>query len=138
MAINTRGMVPLIQVYDMPTSIHFYCDQIGFKLAQQSWPGDDYDWAMLELNDAFIMLNTAYDKGERPASPDLSRIAGHEDITIYFGCPDVEAAYTELLSRNVVLERPFITKYGYRAIHVKDPDGYGLCFHWPDQDSGGL
>lgn len=131
MAINTHGMAPLIQVYDMPASIRFYCEQIGFKLVQQSWPGDDYDWAMLALNDATIMLNTAYDKGERPPTPDIARNAGHEDITIYFGCPDVEAAYTELLSRNVILEKPFITKYGYKAIHVKDPDGYGLCFHWP-------
>ena len=131
MAINTRGMAPLIQVYDMPTSIRFYCDQMGFKLVQQSWPGDDYDWAMLELNDATIMLNTAYDKGERPDTPDLARMAGHEDVTIFFGCPDVDAAYAELISRNVNAEKPFITKYGFKAMNVKDPDGYGLCFHWP-------
>jgi glyoxylase I family protein len=131
MAIHTRGSAPLLQVFDMPASIRFYCDQLGFEIKQQSWPGDDFDWAMLQLNDATIMLNTAYDKGERPDQPDPARMAAHEDTSIYFGCPDVEAAYTELIRRNVILDKPVITKYDYKAIYVKDPDGYCLCFHWP-------
>jgi uncharacterized glyoxalase superfamily protein PhnB len=32
MAIDVRGMTPLLQVYDMPTSIKFYCEALGFEL----------------------------------------------------------------------------------------------------------
>ena len=34
MAINIdiRGLAPLLQVFDMPTSIKFYCDVLGFEI----------------------------------------------------------------------------------------------------------
>jgi hypothetical protein len=32
MAIDVRGLVPLLQVFDMPTSIRFYRDVLGFEL----------------------------------------------------------------------------------------------------------
>ena len=31
MAIEVRGMAPLRSVFDMPASIAFYCDGLGFK-----------------------------------------------------------------------------------------------------------
>jgi len=33
MAIDVRGLAPLLQVFDMPTSIKFYCDGLGFEIA---------------------------------------------------------------------------------------------------------
>ena len=36
MAIEVRGLAPLLQVFDMPTSITFYCDALGFRIV-----GDD-------------------------------------------------------------------------------------------------
>jgi Glyoxalase/Bleomycin resistance protein/Dioxygenase superfamily len=32
MAIEIRGMAPLLQVFDMPTSIAFYRDVLGFEV----------------------------------------------------------------------------------------------------------
>jgi hypothetical protein len=32
MTIDVRGMTPLLQVYDMATSLRFYCDILGFKI----------------------------------------------------------------------------------------------------------
>jgi glyoxylase I family protein len=34
MAIDVRGMAPLLQVFDMPTSIKFYCDVLGFEIVE--------------------------------------------------------------------------------------------------------
>jgi hypothetical protein len=31
-AIDIRGMAPLLQVFDMPTSIKFYCEVLGFEI----------------------------------------------------------------------------------------------------------
>ena len=39
MAIEIRGMAPLLQVFDMPTSIAFYRDVLGFQVKTTSNPG---------------------------------------------------------------------------------------------------
>ena len=31
--IDVRGVAPLLQVFDMPTSIAFYCDVLGCEIA---------------------------------------------------------------------------------------------------------
>ena len=133
MPITVKGTTTLLQVFDMPTSIKFYRNLLGFNVVDQSQPelGDDCDWAMLRLDDSHIMLNTAYERHERPAVPDPSRIAHHDDTIIYFGCQDVDAAFGYLVSMGVKVEKPMITKYGFKALCLSDPDGYGLTFHWP-------
>jgi len=133
MAINISGLSPLLQVFDMPTAIRFYRDTLGFEVAEQSQPesGDDCDWALLRLNGIELMLNTAYEKQERPPAPDPVRIAVHADIAIYFGCPDVDAAYSHLIAKEKNIKKPVITSYGWKALSLIDPDGYHLCFHWP-------
>ena len=32
MALDVRGLTPLLQVFDMPTSVRFYRDVLGFKV----------------------------------------------------------------------------------------------------------
>lgn len=129
--IDLQGMAPLIQVFDMPISLKFYRDILGFKIVQSSGEGDDVDWVLLELNKIELMLNTAYEKEHRPAKPDQLRIAAHADTTLYFGCPDIDAAYKYLHNSGVDLKEPSITGYGWKAINFKDPDGFEICFHWP-------
>src|SRR6266550_2009093 len=132
MAIEIRGMAPLLQVFDMPTSIGFYRDVLGFEVDSTSKPrGDRFDWALLRLNGVELMLNTAYEDHERPPAPDPARIAGHADTGLFFGCPDVDAAYRYLRAQGVVLEEPAIQDYGMKQLYVTDPDGFKLCFQWP-------
>jgi catechol 2,3-dioxygenase-like lactoylglutathione lyase family enzyme len=57
----------------MPTSLHFYRDLLGFTEVEKSGQGEDVHWAWLRHRDAEEMLNTAYDVGERPATPDATR-----------------------------------------------------------------
>jgi glyoxylase I family protein len=131
MAIDIRGSAPLLQVFDMPTSIAFYCDVLGFEVVSTSEPGPRFGWALLRLNGVELMLNTAYEDDQRPAAPDPSRVAGHADTAIYFGCPDVDAVYTHLRARGVEVKKPTIAPYGMKQLYVTDPDGFNLCFQWP-------
>jgi glyoxylase I family protein len=133
--INLQGMAPLFQVFDMPISLHFYRDILGFKIVQSSGEGDDVDWVLLRLNGIEVMLNTAFEKDMRPASPDTDRLEAHKDTTLYFGCPDVEETYTILLNKGMNLNKPIKTGYGWKAIYVNDPDDYLLCFHWPFKEA---
>ena len=130
MAIEVRGLAPMFEVWDMPTSLAFYRDKLGFRVTGDSGQGDESGWVMLELGAATIMLNTAYDDGERPDAPDPSRVAAHHDTCIYFGCPDVEGAYEHLQTNGIASEPPSVAPYGMRQLYVRDPDNYNLCFQW--------
>ena len=130
MPIEVRGMSPLIEVFDMPTSLAFYRDKLGFKVVGDSGQGDQSGWVMLNLGDATIMLNTAYDDGERPDVADPSRIASHHDTCIYFGCPDVDGAYEHLRANGIEAEPPSVAPYGMKQLYVSDPDNFNLCFQW--------
>ena len=106
MGIEVRGIAPLLEVFDMPTSLAFYRDKLGFRITGDSGRGDDSGWVMLQLGEETIMLNTAYDDGERPPHPDPARVAAHRDTCIYFGCPDVDAAYAHLKAVGIQCEPP--------------------------------
>lgn len=133
MAIDVRGLTPLLQVYDMPTSVRFYRDVLGFEIVSTSPKlGEDrFHWALLRLGGAELMLNTAYEfDSERPAEPDPARAAAHDDTGLFFSCPDVEAAYLELRDQGVKLKPPSTAAYGMKQLYLHDPDGYSLCFQW--------
>ena len=132
MSIEVRGVAPLVEVFDMPTSLAFYRDKLGFRVTGDSGQGDESGWVMLELGNATIMLNTAYDDGERPDAPDPARTASHHDTCIYFECPDVDAAYKHLQTVDIESDPPSVAPYGMKQLYFTDPDNYGICFQCPD------
>jgi uncharacterized glyoxalase superfamily protein PhnB len=120
--------VPLLQVFDMQTSLTFYCDVLGFEIVQRT----DHDWwAMIRLGDATLMLNTAYQDDERPVSPDPGRVRGHNDVSLYFEFGDLDALHAHLRARGCDVTPPGTTSYGLRQLNARDPDGYELCFTAP-------
>ena len=130
MAVITRlaATVPLLQVFDMQTSLRFYCAVLGFEVVQQT---DQDWWAMIRLGDATLMLNTAYEAGRRPPSPDPKRVRGHNDVSLYFEFLDLDALYAHLRASGCDVKPPATTSYGLRQLNVMDPDGYELCFTAP-------
>ncbi len=137
MAIEVRGLAPLLSVFDMPTSIEFYCEGLGFELATTDGkPAPHFDWVLLRLNDAELMLNTAYDGDQRPPAPDPARIGAHRDTAIYFGCPDVDGAYAHLREKGISVKEPKVAWYGMKQLYLTDPNGYLLCFQWRAEGQG--
>ena len=136
MPINAIGLTPLIQVFDMPKSVAFYRDILGFKVEMQSRPGEHFDWALLRMGDATLMLNTADESDERPSAPDPKRQASHGDTALYFYCADLDEAYAYFTSKGVAPQKPVTRDYGMRQLNLADPDGYGLCFQHPVQRIG--
>jgi catechol 2,3-dioxygenase-like lactoylglutathione lyase family enzyme len=120
----------------MPDSVRFYRELLGFAISERSetYAVEDgvelFHWALLRRGEMEIMLNTAYDEGERPASPDPKRAAGHEDTSFYFGCPEVDAAYEQVKNYGVACAPPKTALYGMRQLSFRDPDGYGITLQW--------
>lgn len=130
MGLDVRGMAPLLQVFDMPTSLHFYRDLLGFEVISTSEPGDECNWAWLRLCGVELMLNTQHEKARRPAAPDLWRRKVHADTCLYFSCADVDGAYLFLLEKGLEVREPVNRDYGMRQVYLNDPDGYEICFQW--------
>jgi glyoxylase I family protein len=129
--MDIHGVAPLVQVFDMPTALHFYRDILGFTVFGRSGPSDNCDWVGLKLNGAEVMLNTAYEADQRPPAPDPARIAAHDDTCLFFGCEDLDGAYQYLRAQGLNVKEPKIAHYGLKQLWVKDPDGYGICLQWP-------
>lgn len=130
MVLQIDGMTPLLQVFDMPTSLRFYGDILGFEIISDSG-GDDSSWVWLRLNGVDLMLNDQYEPGHAPAEPPADRTIWHKDTCLYFGSPDPDAAYEYLLSKGINLDPPAVAPYGMKQLHLHDPDGYGICFQSP-------
>jgi catechol 2,3-dioxygenase-like lactoylglutathione lyase family enzyme len=136
MPIEVTGVCALLQVFDMPTSVRFYRDVLGFEIVESSErEGDFFDWGLLRLNNANLMLNTAYEQDSRPAQPDPVLINAHGDTCLYFGCPDVDATYQHLRAKGIDVNEPKVAPYGMKQLYLTDPDGYSLCFQWPAGES---
>ncbi len=131
MGVELSGSCPLFQVFDMPTSIAFYCGVLGFEVVSQSRPGPEFDFCWLRRKGTELMLNTAYEREYRPEKPDPARVAAHGDACLYFGWEDLDGLYSELVARGVKLNAPKVAPYGMKQLYVTDPDGFGLCFQWP-------
>ncbi len=125
-------MTPLLQVFDMPRSIQFYRDVLGFMVVETSPTRgvDDYDWAWLRRDGIEVMLNTAYEHDSRPAEPEPSRVTIHADTALFIGCPDVDGAYQYLAAKGIILQPPKVAPYGMKQLYFHDPDGYNICLQW--------
>lgn len=137
MALDIQGMTPLLQVFDMATSLKFYCDVLGFEIVQTdaNTQAPNHNWVWLRSNGVDLMLNTAFEYDQRPPAADVRRTAAHDDVALYFGAPNVDAVYSHLLARGVNVNEPTVAPYGMKQLYVHDPDGFSLCFQWRAQPS---
>lgn len=135
MTLMVRGLCPLLQVFDMPTSIAFYRDVLGFEIVSPVPADGRCDWVLLRLHDSELMLNTAYEAHERPAAPDSLRVDAHRDTALFFDCADVDAASAYLRRRGIPVQGPVVRDYGMQQLYLRDPDGYEICLQRPVRDA---
>jgi glyoxylase I family protein len=129
-AIQLEGAVVLFEVFDMPTALEFYCDLLGFEVVQAAGVAPNFGWVWLRHGGAELMLNTMYDDGERPETPDLRRRRAHGDTILYLGCRDVDGVYEYVRGRGTSVAKPEVAPYGMKQLYLSDPDGYRICFQW--------
>lgn len=133
MSLKLTGLTPLIEVFDMLQALHFYRDLLGFEVISvspevETPEGRLSHWTWLRRDGAELMLNTAYDAGERPVVRDVQRQQAHRDTGLFIGCADVDAVYRALLDKGLRVEPPVRAPYGLKRFEVSDPDGYMIVF----------
>lgn len=134
--IEIRDTCTLLGVFDMPKAVRFYCEVLGFTVEERSPTyavenGEElFHWCMLRAGDTHLMLNTAYDTGERPAEPP-PRTDDPFAAWLFFGCPKLDEAYERLKAAKINCQPPQLAPYGFRTLSFRDPDGHGITLQWP-------
>ena len=124
------GISPFFIVNDVPTSLSFYRDRLGFEITFQGPTPDDIFFGIVRRGGAQILLKAI---GVAPV-PNYTRdikqgIARWDAFVIV---PDPDALAAEFASRNVEFFEPLKdTHEGLRGFEVKDADGYLLFFGRP-------
>ena len=124
------GIAPLFIVANVPASLAFYRDRLGFAIAYQGPEPDDIFFGMVHRGGAMIMVKAI---GVDPV-PNYRRDVGKGVARwdAYLDVPDPDALAAEFASRNVEFSEPLKdTHDGLRGFELKDPDGYVLFFGRP-------
>jgi catechol 2,3-dioxygenase-like lactoylglutathione lyase family enzyme len=120
------GISPFFIVTDVPSSLSFYRDQLGFEITFQE-PADEPFFGIVCRGRAMIMLK---DVGVDPLPNYKREPAARWDAYLYVPDPDSLAA--EFASRDVAFSQPLKdTHDGLRGFELKDADGYVLFFGHP-------
>ncbi len=144
------AMSIMFTVQDMPTSLAFYRDTLGFEM-KESWPDEAHPmWCNLLLEGQSVML------GSLPAEGDDMECAGHggePDAAekwalglyraarshplgvgsfVYIEVADVDAFHAAVCARGAMPHyEPKTQFYAIRDFAIDDPNGYHLVFHTP-------
>jgi len=130
MAIELRGQCPLLQVFDMPESLAFYRDKLGFEITFQGPEPDDIFFGIVQRGRAMIMMKEIGVAPTPNCTRDIGKGIARWDSYVFV--PDPDALAEEFTMRNVEFSEPLAdTDDGLRGFEIKDVDGYVLFFGRP-------
>jgi catechol 2,3-dioxygenase-like lactoylglutathione lyase family enzyme len=118
---------PSFIVSNVPQTIAFYCDKLGFETRFKDPPENPF-FAIVGRDGAQIFVKS---EGGIAPQPNPTRHPHLRlDAFVYVEDPDTLAA--EFAAREVVFSNPLRdTNDGLRGFELRDPDGYTLFFGRP-------
>ena len=127
---DISGIAPLFIVKNVPTTLAFYRDRLGFDIMFEGPEPDDIFFGMVRRGSAMLMFK---DVGVEPVpnyTRDVKQGIARWDAYIYV--PDPDALAAEFASRNVEFSVPLSDNDdGLRGFELKDANGYVLFFGRP-------
>ena len=124
------GISPFFIVNDVPSSLAFYRDRLGFEITFQGPAPDDIFFGIVRRGGAQILMK---DIGVAPV-PNYTRDIkqGSARWDAYLHVPDPDALAAEFSTRNVEFSQPLKDDDdGLRGFELEDADGYVLFFGRP-------
>jgi len=124
---QTPAVSPFFVVTDVPRSIAFYQERLGFSVAHQA-PPEDVFFAIIYRDGAQLFLKS---EGGVTSTPNSMRHP-HLRWDAFVFAPDPDGLHADFARRGVEFSRPLLdTHDGLRGFEVTDPDGYVLFFGRP-------
>jgi catechol 2,3-dioxygenase-like lactoylglutathione lyase family enzyme len=134
MTPTISGITPFFIVANVPATLSFYRDKLGFEVTFRGPSPDDEFFGIVRRDAAVIWfkaLGAVVDGKEILVEPVPN--FGREPAfcwDAYLEVPDPDALAAEFESRGVLLSVPLTDRRGdgLRGFVIKDIDGYGLFF----------
>jgi lactoylglutathione lyase len=121
--VKVSKVTPFFMVTDMPGSLRFYMDGLGFTMKHKWIVEDNLRWCWLDLGGASLMLQSYL-----PTRMPTEKLGN--GVSLWFDCDDSIALYREFQSRGLDPREPFVGN-GLWDTLIVDPDGYHLHFGSP-------
>ena len=117
------GVAPFFIVADVPATLAFYRDKLGFEITFRGPTPEDEFFGIVRRDAAMIMFKAL----EVDPMPNYKRRPTFS-WDAYFNVPDPDALAAEFEARGVPFSLPLTEGDGLRGFVVEDLDGYGLYF----------
>jgi catechol 2,3-dioxygenase-like lactoylglutathione lyase family enzyme len=124
------GASPCFIVRDVPATLAFYSDKLGFEITFEGPEPNDIFFGIVERDRAMLMFKAV----DVEPVPNHTKDIGHGMMRwdAYIYVPDPDALYEEFASRGVEFSEPLKDTFdGLRGFELKDIDGYILFFGRP-------
>jgi len=125
------GIAPFLIVRNVPASLAFYRDRLGFEITFQGPEPDDIFFGIVKRGAAMILLK---DVGVEPV-PNYTRDVGKgwPAWDAFLNVPDPDALAAEFAARGLEFVQPITDSGddGLRGFALQDADGYVLYFGRP-------
>jgi catechol 2,3-dioxygenase len=117
----------LLRVADEEASKRFYCDVLGFRVAEQD---PEHGGIFMTLGDGFHAIDLTQHPAPQEAAQSEERPLGLVHIAFKVGSyAALRDAYTHLLDHGVTIHRA-IDHVCQRSVYFVDPDGNGLEIYY--------
>ena len=124
------GVSPLFIVRNVPATLAFYRDRLGFDVTFQGPEPNDIFFGIVQRGRAMIMFKAVGVDPVPNPTRDVGQGLARWDAYVHVIDPDALAA--EYSSRQVEFSQPLKdTDDGLRGFELKDVDGYTLFFGRP-------
>ncbi len=124
------GISPFFIVLNVPTTLAFYRDKLGFEITFEGPEPDDIFFGMVERGRSMMMFKSI---GVEPVPNHTYDIGcGIARWDAYFYVPDPDGLAAEFSTRGVEFHTPLENNSdNLRGFEIKDIDGYILYFGRP-------
>jgi catechol 2,3-dioxygenase-like lactoylglutathione lyase family enzyme len=120
---TVSSCIPIIPSADIPRSLRFWVEGLGFEVASEMRKENRLVFCMLSRGHLTFMLNR---RSGTPNSP-----ADFEGIRLYWAPVDLVETRQRLLNLGFIVSEIVARDYGQTEFFVTDDDGYSHCFGVP-------
>jgi catechol 2,3-dioxygenase-like lactoylglutathione lyase family enzyme len=124
---DITGIAPFFIVKNVPATLAFYRDRLGFEITFQGPEPDDIFFGIVERGAAMIIFKEVGVEPVPNCTRDIKQGIARWDA--YLNVPDPDALAAEFASRGVDFFTPLgDTEDGLRGFELRDVNGYILFF----------
>src|SRR5688572_20073416 len=91
-----KSLTPLLNVDDAARSVSFYCDKLGFEVANRFEDNGRLVWAHISRGSIQMMINASC---ERATHGPRVGATTYDDVVLYFSVEDVHSLHRDLSAK---------------------------------------